>query len=119
MTTRTRAAYRCRLDGAAAPRHDAPMTHPPERAAAGAGAAPSPTAPNAAPTDRSRCSWRLPRRRGAYLTGTAGPNRLVGLDAARGAALIGMMAAHVGLTTCGLTSVPGLLNQAQIGRAHV
>lgn len=114
MTTRTRAAYRCRLDGAAAPRHDAPMTHPPERAAAGAGAAPSP----AAPTDRSRYSWRLPRRRGAYLTGTAGAGRLVGLDAARGAALIGMMAAHVGLTTCGLTSVPGLLNQAH-GRAAV
>lgn len=118
MTTRTRAAYRCRLDGAAAPRHDAPMTHPPERAAAGAGAAPSPAAPGAAPTDRSRCSWRLPRRRGAYLTGTAGADRLVGLDAARGAALIGMMAAHVGLTTCGLTSVPGLLNQAH-GRAAV
>jgi len=34
------------------------------------------------------------------------------------AALIGMMAAHVGLTTCGLTSVPGLLNQAH-GRAAV
>ena len=114
MTTRTRAAYRCRLDGAAAPRHDAPMTHPPERAAAGAGAAPSP----AATTDRSRFSWRLPRRRGAYLTGTAGAGRMVGLDAARGAALIGMMAAHVGLTTCGLTSVPGLLNQAH-GRAAV
>ena len=114
MTTRTRAAYRCRLDGAAAPRHDAPMIHPPERAAAGADAAPSP----AAPTDRSRYSWRLPRRRGAYLTGTAGASRLVGLDAARGAALIGMMAAHVGLTTCGLTSAPGLLNQAH-GRAAV
>lgn len=116
MTTRTRAAYRCRLDGAAAPRHDAPMTNPPERAAAAASApaAPSP----AAPTDGSRYSWRLPRRRGAYLTGTAGADRLVGLDAARGAALIGMMAAHVGLTTCGLTSVPGLLNQAH-GRSAV
>ena len=103
MTTRTPAAYRCRLDGAAAPRHDAPMTNPPAPAAA---------------ADRDRYSWRLPRRRGAYLTGTAGPNRLVGLDAARGLALIGMMAAHVGLTTCGLTSVPGLLNQAH-GRSAI
>ena len=77
----------------------------------------NPPAPAAA-ADRDRYSWRLPRRRGAYLTGTAGPNRLVGLDAARGLALIGMMAAHVGLTTCGLTSVPGLLNQAH-GRSAI
>lgn len=91
------------------------MTHPPERAA-GAIAPPAPDP--AAAADRDRYSWRLPRRRGAYLTGTAGPNRLVGLDAARGLALIGMMAAHVGLTTCGLTSVPGLLNQAH-GRSAI
>ena len=56
MTTRTPAAYRCRLDGAPPPRHDAPLANPPAPAAA---------------ADRDRYSWRLPRRRGAYLTGTA------------------------------------------------
>lgn len=65
-----------------------------------------------------RYGWPLPRRRGAYLTGTAGPDRLGGLDAARGLALLGMMAAHVGFTTCGLTSLSGVLNQAH-GRSAV
>lgn len=59
-----------------------------------------------------RVPWALPRRTGPYLTGTAGGKRLVGVDAARGLALVGMIAAHVGMTTCGLTSVPGLLSQA-------
>ena len=49
---------------------------------------------------------------------SAGPNRLGGLDAARGLALLGMMAAHVGFTTCGLTSLSGVLDQAH-GRSAV
>ena len=74
--------------------------------------------PSSAHSDALRYGWILPRRRGAYLTGTAGPNRLGGLDAARGLALLGMMAAHVGFTTCGLTSLSGVLDQAH-GRSAV
>ena len=70
------------------------------------------------PSEAVRSGWPRPRRRGAYLTGTAGPDRLGGLDAARGLALLGMMAAHVGFTTCGLTSLSGVLNQAH-GRSAV
>ncbi|RJF41431.1 DUF418 domain-containing protein [Actinomyces sp. 2119] len=77
---------------------------------------PAPTTPSR--PDASYYSWRLPRRRGAYLTGTAGPDRLTGLDAARGLALIGMMAAHAAFTTCGLTTLPGLLNQSH-GRSSI
>ena len=84
--------------------------------------APAPAAstrqPSSAHSDALRYGWILPRRRGAYLTGTAGPNRLGGLDAARGLALLGMMAAHVGFTTCGLTSLSGVLDQAH-GRSAV
>ena len=84
--------------------------------------APAPMAsarqPSSAHSDALRYGWILPRRRGAYLTGTAGPNRLGGLDAARGLALLGMMAAHVGFTTCGLTSLSGVLDQAH-GRSAV
>ena len=43
---------------------------------------------------------------------------LGGIDAARGLALLGMMAAHVGFTTCGLTSLSGVLDQAH-GRSAV
>ena len=78
----------------------------------------SPRQPSSAHSDALRYGWILPRRRGAYLTGTAGPNRLGGLDAARGLALLGMMAAHVGFTTCGLTSLSGVLDQAH-GRSAV
>lgn len=63
-------------------------------------------------------SWWPPRRSGRYLTGAAGPGRLHGLDAARGLALLGMMSAHVGWSTCGLTTLPGLLNQAH-GRSAI
>lgn len=75
--------------------------------------------PDPAPASRpDPASWRLPLRRGPYLTGTAGPNRLIGLDAARGLALFGMAAAHVGITSCGLTTLPGWLNLAH-GRSAV
>ncbi|WP_159626057.1 heparan-alpha-glucosaminide N-acetyltransferase domain-containing protein [Actinomyces sp. zg296] len=63
-------------------------------------------------------SWRLRLRRGPYLTGTAGKARLIGLDAARGVALFGMAAAHVGVTSCGLDTLPGWLNLAH-GRSAV
>ena len=78
----------------------------------------SDTAPPPSHSEAVRYGWPLPRRRGAYLTGTVGPDRLGGLDAARGLALLGMMAAHVGFTTCGLTSLSGVLNQAH-GRSAV
>ncbi|CAM2802948.1 heparan-alpha-glucosaminide N-acetyltransferase domain-containing protein [Actinomyces slackii] len=72
-----------------------------------------PSAPAADPA-----SWRLPLRRGPYLTGTTGPNRLIGLDAARGLALLGMIVAHVGATSCGLTSLEGILALSH-GRSSV
>lgn len=72
----------------------------------------------AAEREKTRYSWWLPRRVGAYLTGTAGPGRIGGLDAARGLALVGMMAVHMAYTTCGLTTLPGLLHQAG-GRASI
>ena len=68
--------------------------------------------------EKMRYSWWLPRRVGAYLTGTVGPGRIGGLDAARGLALVGMMAVHMAYTTCGLTTLPGLLHQAG-GRASI
>ena len=71
-----------------------------------------------APPRAARESWRLPRRTGTYLTGTAGPRRLVGLDAARGLAMLGMMAAHVGYTTCGFTTVAGALHVTH-GRSSI
>lgn len=72
----------------------------------------------AAEREKVRYSWWLPRRMGTYLTGTAGPGRIGGLDAARGLALVGMMAVHMAYTTCGLTALPGLLHQAG-GRASI
>ena len=75
----------------------------------------APPAPGSTPVPESR---RLPLRRGPYLTGTAGSDRLIGLDAARGLALFGMAAAHVGITSCGLNTLPGWLNLAH-GRSAV
>ncbi|MDO4242410.1 MAG: DUF418 domain-containing protein [Actinomyces sp.] len=72
----------------------------------------------AAQRERLMYSWRLPMRRGPYLTGTAGPRRMGGLDAARGLALVGMMAVHMAPAACGLTSLPGILHQAH-GRASI
>ncbi|MDO5063824.1 MAG: heparan-alpha-glucosaminide N-acetyltransferase domain-containing protein [Actinomyces bowdenii] len=81
----------------------------PDRTVLGTGAAvPSP----------SPASWALPRATGPYLTGTAGPARLTGIDAARGLALLGMVVAHIGLTSCGLTSPEGLLSLVH-GRSSV
>ncbi|GGO96713.1 DUF418 domain-containing protein [Actinomyces gaoshouyii] len=78
----------------------------------------SATAPPAPIPAPDPASWRLPLRRGPYLTGTAGPDRLIGLDAARGLALFGMAAVHVGITSCGLNTLPGWLNLAH-GRSAV
>ncbi|WP_127841628.1 heparan-alpha-glucosaminide N-acetyltransferase domain-containing protein [Actinomyces wuliandei] len=103
------------------PAHDdggSPQRPGPANPAYWAGPAGSDTSATPSPRDTAYYSWRLPRRQGAYLTGTAGPNRLTGLDAARGLALIGMMAAHAAFTTCGLTTLPGLLNQSH-GRSSI
>ncbi|HHW84123.1 MAG TPA: DUF1624 domain-containing protein [Actinomycetales bacterium] len=62
--------------------------------------------------------WWFPRRTGGYLEGASGPNRLVGIDAARGLALLGMIAAHVGVTTEGFDSLEGWLSLSQ-GRSSV
>ncbi|HZK05717.1 MAG TPA: heparan-alpha-glucosaminide N-acetyltransferase domain-containing protein [Actinomycetaceae bacterium] len=61
-------------------------------------------------------SWRPPRRRGNYLEGATGASRLIGIDAARGLALVGMMAAHIGVTTWGFVPSEGLVGW--LGLAH-
>ena len=81
-------------------------------------AAPVPLTAPRPPGVRPSVSWPLPRRHGSYLTGTAGPHRLVGLDAARGLAMLGMMAAHVGHTTCGFTTLIGALHVTH-GRSSI
>ena len=53
-------------------------------------------------------SWRLPPRKRGYLQGASGSARLLGLDAARGLALIGMFVAHVGVTTDEFSPTEGL-----------
>lgn len=65
-----------------------------------------------------RSPWALPRALGPYLTGTAGAARMSGIDAARGLALLGMIVAHIGTTSCGLTSAEGLASLAH-GRSSV
>lgn len=62
--------------------------------------------------------WRIPLRSGPYLHGATGPSRLVGLDAARGLAVLGMFVAHIGITSYGFTSVEGWLSLAH-GRPSV
>lgn len=91
--------------GAAVPSPDATSTPP----------APDPPVAASQP---SRYSWALPHATGPYLTGTAGAARLTGIDAARGLALLGMVVAHIGTTSCGLTSTEGLLSLAH-GRSSV
>lgn len=64
-------------------------------------------------------SWWLPRRRGSYLDGaTSAGSRLVGIDAARGLAVLGMMVAHVGVTTSGIDTLEGWLAFAH-GRSSI
>nr|NLD41254.1 DUF1624 domain-containing protein [Actinomycetales bacterium] len=60
--------------------------------------------------------WSLPPRRGGYLEGASGSARLLGIDAARGLALIGMMVAHVGITTEDFSPAGGLAGW--LGLAH-
>ncbi|MBO3724805.1 DUF1624 domain-containing protein [Actinomyces bowdenii] len=84
----------------------------------GPSCAPRIGAPRAPSPSSSRSSWALPRATGPYLTGTAGPARLTGIDAARGLALLGMVVAHIGVTSCGLTTPEGLLSLAH-GRSSV
>ena len=79
---------------------------------------PPATDPPATASQPSRYSWALPRTTGPYLTGTAGSARLTGIDAARGLALLGMVVAHIGTTSCGLTSAEGLVSLAH-GRSSV
>ena len=70
----------------------------------------APAAPEAAaPSQTEKLSWWFPRRRSPYLEGATGKNRLVGIDAARGLALLGMVTAHIGVTTSGYTSFEGWL----------
>lgn len=72
-----------------------------------------------APARPAKPSWALPRRRGRYLDGaTSAGSRLLGIDAARGLAVLGMMVAHVGVTSNGLDSVQGWLAFAH-GRSSI
>ena len=52
----------------------------------------SDTAPPPSHSEAVRYGWPLPRRHGAYLTGTVGPDRLGKLDATRGLALLRIIA---------------------------
>lgn len=96
----------------------APAPHP-------APADPSVPAPHPAPAIQEsaasapRPSWRIPRRRGGYLDGaTSAGTRLIGIDAARGLAILGMMVAHVGVTTAGIDTLEGWLAFSH-GRASI
>lgn len=96
-----------------------------ELAEPAASSAPAEAAPAAAPASQpaptrpTRPSWALPRRRGRYLDGaTSAGSRLLGIDAARGLAILGMMVAHVGVTSNGLDSIQGWLAFAH-GRSSI